>query len=119
MALNDPQTATVAGQAVALPRTMQDRTANEYSSADGTVKFTVSHQYGRRSRSIIRFDFTKISANPLTDVKAQISESVYVLVDKPLVGFVSSETQANVTTLTTWLTASSGANLLKVLNGEF
>lgn len=118
MALADPQSVTVNAIAIPLPRTEQERTANGYTSADGTVKLTVSHQYGRRNRSIVRIDTTKISPDPLTDVKMKLSSSVYVLVDRPVAGFTAAELKDTLNGLTTWLTSSSNSNLLKVLGGE-
>jgi len=118
MALADPQSVTVAGTTSPLPRTGIDRNSADYTSSDGTLKFSVSHQYGRRNRSIIRIDTNKISPDPLTDVKQKISASAYVLVDRPAVGFTNADMSALVTGLTTWLTATSGANLTKVLGGE-
>jgi hypothetical protein len=118
MALADPQSVTISGTANALPRTGIDRTSADYTSADGALKFSVSHQYGRRNRSIVRIDTNKISPDPLTDVKQKLSASVYLLVDRPSVGFSASELSAVATGLTTWLAASSGANLTKVLGGE-
>lgn len=118
MALSDPQSVTIAATPISLPRTEQDRTANGYTSADGTVKLTVSHQYGRRNRSIVRIDSTKISPDPLTDVKQKLSSSVYILIDRPIAGFPATELKDTVVGLSTWLTAASNANLLKVLGGE-
>lgn len=118
MALADPQTVTISGTPNTLPRTGIDRASADYMSADGTLKFSVSHQYGRRNRSVIRVDTNKISPDPLTDAKSKLSASAYVLVDRPAVGFTPAELGALVTGLTTWLTASSGANLTKVLGGE-
>lgn len=118
MALTDPQSLTVAGLPVTLPRTEQDRTANGYTNADGTLKLTVSHQYGRRNRSIIRIDSNKISADALTDVKMKLSSSVYILIDRPTAGFTVAELKDVSLALTTWITAATNANLVKVLGGE-
>lgn len=118
MALVDPQSITVGSATVPLPRTVTDRSAAEYQSADGALKFSVSHQYGRRNRSIIRVDTNKISTDPLTDVKQKLSASAYILVDRPAVGFTATELADVVKSINTWASASSGANLLKVLGGE-
>lgn len=118
MALADPQSITVAGVANSLPRTGIDRSSADYTSADGTLKFSVSHQYGRRNRSIVRVDTNKISADPLTDVKQKISASAYILIDRPPVGFTQTDLKDLVNGLTTWLTAGSSASLIKVLGGE-
>lgn len=118
MALIEPQSVTIGAATSPLAKTEVDRTATGYTSADGAVKLTVSHQYGRRNRSIIRIDFNKISPDPLTDVKTKLSTSAYVLVDRPSVGFTNAELKDLVLGLTTWITATSAANLVKVLGGE-
>jgi len=118
MALIDPQSVTVNAVPISLPRTEIDKTASGYTSADGTVKLTVSHQFGRRNRSIIRIDTTKISPDPLTDVKQKLSSSVYLLIDRPIAGFPAAELKDTVDALATWSTENAGENLLKVLGGQ-
>jgi hypothetical protein len=44
--------------------------------------------------------------------------SVYLVIDIPTVGYTNAEQKYQVDALTAWLTASSGANVTKVLGGE-
>ncbi len=119
MALPDPQSITVIGTtATTLPRTETDKSAAAYSSADQLVKLSVSHQYGRRRRTLVGVDVNKISPDPLTDVKMKIGASVKTVIDQPLVGFSIDELVIAVQGHCAWLTANSGANLKKVLAGE-
>jgi hypothetical protein len=118
MALVDPQTMTV-GSAVSLPRTVTDNTAATYQSADGTVSLLVSHQVkGGRRRSLIKASRKKVSTDPLTDVKSEIGSVINISIDRPNVGFTETELVELVTGATTWMTASTNANLKKVLGLE-
>lgn len=119
MALSDPQSITIAGTAVSLPRTVTEPTGSKYTSADGKIVLTVSHQVGRRKRTIVRVDQNKISANPLTDVKQKASQAVYLLIDKPMDGvFTPEETLETVKALIAALSATSFALTVKVIGGE-
>lgn len=119
MALSDPQSITIGGSAVTLPRTVTEPTGSKYSSADGKYVLTVSHQAGRRNRTIVRIDQNKISTSPLTDVKQKASEAVYLLIDKPLDGvFTPDEVLDSVKALVGALSASTYALTTKVIGGE-
>jgi len=118
MALSDPQTITIAATPNTLPRILTDASAANYSVSDGTVGLVVSHQNGRRKRHQIKVTLNKISPDPLTDVKMQISASAYLVVDEPIVGFTDTELKDLALSVTNWVNAGSAANLLKVLGGE-
>lgn len=118
MALADPQSITV-GSAVSLPRTETGATQAKYTSADGTISLLVSHQQvkGRR-RSLSKASRTKVSTNVLTDVKSEIGAVINISIDRPAVGFTEAELIELCTGAFTWLTASTNANLKKVLGME-
>lgn len=118
--LSDPQSVTpTGGSAVSLPRTSSGVNTGGFKSSDGATGLGVSHQYGKRTRRQIRLDFSKIVPDELvSSVNNRVSMSAYLVVDVPTAGYTLAETQANVGALTAWLTASSGANLAKVLGGE-
>jgi hypothetical protein len=120
MALADPQSVTINSVANSLPRVGTNENHSNYRKDDGTVEMTVSHQPGKvRTRDSVRLRFTKIAADPLlAGVNREVSLSVFFNVDRPLVGLTTAEIKDISTSLTTWLTASSGANLTKVLGGE-
>lgn len=120
MAFADPQSVTIATVAQSLPRTGTNETHSTYRKEDGNVKLTISHQPGKvRTRSSVRLDFTKIAADPLmAGVNREVSCSVFLNVDRPNVGLTAAEIKDVATALASWATASSGANLTKVLGGE-
>jgi len=118
MALADPQSITI-GSAVSLPRTVTDNTAATYTSADGTISLLVSHQVkGGRRRTLVKAGRKKVSTDALTDVKSEIGSVINISIDRPNVGFTEAELIELVTGATTWMTASTNANLKKVLGLE-
>lgn len=118
MALADPQSITV-GTAVTLPRTVTGETSAQYASADGTVSLLVSHQLTRgRRRTLIKASRKKVSTDPLTDVKSEIGAVINISIDRPSVGFTEAELVELCTGAFTWNTASTNANLKKVLGLE-
>jgi hypothetical protein len=90
-----------------------------FTKDDGNVKMSVSHSYGKRTRRQLRIDFRKVAADPLaTGFNKEYSFSTYLVVDHPPVGFTNTEVKYVVDALTAFLTASSGANVTKLLGGE-
>lgn len=116
---SEPQTLTINSVANTLPRVSSGVNAGVFSKDDGNVKLSVSHQYGKRNRRQIRVDFRKIAADPLaTGYNKEYSMSTYLVVDHPPVGFSLAEAKQIVDALSAYLTASSGANVTKLLGGE-
>lgn len=113
----DPQSVTINSVAVSLPAVSRNSNDSQYQTADGSTKLTVSHQYKpERNRYTVRLDASKIAADPLSSANNRVySQSVYIVMDKPVVGFTNAEVQQLVTALTGFLTS---ANTLKVLGGE-
>lgn len=121
MALADPQSITIGTTpgAVSLPRTSTGVNSSVYTSADSTTKESISHQYGKRNRHLVRVDFSKVAPDPFqTDVNQRFSMSAYVVIDAPADGFSVAEQKDVVTGLLSQLTASSGALITKVIGGE-
>jgi hypothetical protein len=113
----DPQSVTVDGVAKSLPRVGVGPSSSVYSTADGNLRYTISHQNGRRNRRTVRLDFRKIAADPLLDgVSREYSMSVYLVIDHPTIGFNNTEVEANAKALVDEL-AEAGV-LTKVLGGE-
>jgi hypothetical protein len=119
MAFADPQTVTIGGTATTLPRTSSDVNAGAFTKDDGNVKLRVSHQYGKRTRRLIRLDSTKVAADPfLSGTNVKYSMSVSLVVDVPPVGYTIAEQKALIDALTAYLTASTGARATQLLGGE-
>lgn len=118
MALADPQSITI-GTALTLPRTSTGANSSSYTKDDQTVRFDVAHQYGKRVRRTARVTSNKITTDPLiTGQNVRLSASVYVVLDVPVSGFTAAEQKDLLLSISTWLSASTGANSVKLVGGE-
>ncbi len=119
MAFSDPQSVTINAIANSLPRTSTRDNAGVFTKDDGNVKVTVSSLYGKRVRRTARIDHRKVAADPLFPAQnTPYSMSFYVVCDVPVVGYSVVEQKQVVDGFITWLSASSGANITKLLGGE-
>lgn len=118
---SDPQSLTISGTAVSLPRVAAGTNQGSFKSPDGNVTFSVSHTYGKRARRVFRLDQTKVTPDPLlTNVNRVIDASAYLVVNAPLQGFSPTELKGIVDALTAWAAAGTGAanNTVRLLGGE-
>lgn len=118
MAFSDPQTVTINAVPLTMPRTGSGQNSGTFTTNDGTAKLTVSHAYGKRNRRTIRIDHSKIAEDPLLSENMEFSMSAYLVVDGPVRGYSVTELKQVVDGLLAYLTASSGANITKLLGGE-
>ncbi len=117
--LADPQSVTINAVAQSLPAIARGVNTSSYQKDDSTVKLTIAHQYGKRTRRTVRLDQNKISADPLVPAQNQkYSVSAYLVIDHPVTGFTNAEIKYLVDALTAYLTASSGAKVTSVVAGE-
>jgi hypothetical protein len=118
MAFADPITVND-GTAHTLARTGFSANGGTFRSADGLFDVAISHSYGKRNRTIARLNVKKIAADPLlAGVNVQASMSAYLVIDAPVTGFSSAEQVSEAAALCTWLTASTNAQLVKLVGGE-
>jgi len=120
MGFSDPQTVTVNAVAQTLARTANLDAGSVFTTADGNYRLTVSHQTtGKRVRHLVRIDNRKIAADPLLgSVNIEYSMSVQLVIDVPKIGYTVAEAKLVADGILAYLTASSGANVTKVLGGE-
>lgn len=119
MAYSDPQTVTINAVAQTLPRVGSGVNVGSFSKDDGNVKLGVSHAYGKRTRRVVRIDLSKIAPDPLiSSTNIKYGMSAYLVVDVPVTGYTIAEQKQGVDALFAWGTASSGANITKLLGGE-
>lgn len=118
--LADPQSVTISGTAISLPRTSSAKDSGEFRSADGVAVESVSHQYGaKRTRHLFRLDHNKIAPDPLiSSTNIKYSMSAYIVVDVPVTGYTVAEQKAVIDGLLAQLSATSGALITRVLGGE-
>jgi hypothetical protein len=117
--LADPQSVTYNSGSVSLPAIARGANTSKYQKDDGTMALTISHALGKRNRSTVRLDFSKIAADPLISAQnIKYSMSAYLVIDRPVTGFTVAEAKLVVDALTAYLTASSGAKVTSVLGFE-
>jgi hypothetical protein len=119
MAFADPQSITISGTPVSLPRTNVQNNKSEYTSSDGLVRLTASHAYGRRTRRVLRVDHSKIAADLFIPAQnAKLSMSNYIVFDVPVLGYTPTEAKAVYDGFKATFTASTDALITKLLAGE-
>lgn len=119
MSYADPQSVTVNGTAISLPRTSSGPDSGTFFSSDRLYSMSVKHTYGKRVRRTIRLNWAKDATDPLTPLQvSRPSMSVIMTVDSPVYGLSSAEQKYVVDALVAYLTASSGAKVTQLLGGE-
>lgn len=119
MAFADPQSVTISGVPISLPRTSQSGDETVYQSGDGLVQMLASHDYGKRNRHLLRLNHAKIAADPFRPTEnRRESMSVYIVLDTPSVGYTNAEALAIYTGFNTQYVATSHALISKLLAGE-
>lgn len=119
MAFADPQSVTVNGNTVSLPRVGFGDGTGRFSNEDAGVTMKITHTKGKRNRSVVRIDTTAVVTDELLDtVNRPVSMSVQLVVDSPAYGFASTAKEDTLLALAAWLTASTNANTIKFIGGE-
>lgn len=119
MAFADPQVVTVNAVAQSMPRISSGANTGTFQKDDASYKLTVSHDYSKRTRRLLRLDNAKVAADPLAaGINVRATFSAYLVVDEPLTGYTIAEKKQIIDGLVAYLTASSGANVTKLLGGE-
>lgn len=119
MAYSDPQSVTIAGTAISLPRVGQGVSSGSFSSNDSSTILTISHQANKRYRRTVRITTNKVVPDALQpSVNTPVSASVYIVGDFPKMGFSVTEQVALVASLTKWLSDTTNANTTRLIGGE-
>jgi hypothetical protein len=124
MAFADPQSITYNAVANSLARVSSGVNAGSFfttGAAGSTFGLEISNQYGRRTRRMARLNVGLVNPNPYVTGNSNFeSTSVYLVVDTPATNGLVDPAVAvlSVNALTGWLTASSNANALKLVQGQ-
>ncbi len=119
MAYSDPQTITVNAIARTLPRFLSGTTTGTFISADTISQLTIDPSGTRTRRSnkaSFRENVSVVDAS--TGLTRTESHSITFISNRPLLGVSDTVAEQLAAGLITWLTASSNANLKKLLAGE-
>lgn len=122
MSLADPLSITISAATTPLPRTGDIDGPNDgsiYRSSDGLIVFTASHDVRKRARRMLRLDLSKIAPDvhkPAENV--MLSMGIYLVFDMPPAGYTNAEALAAFVGFNSLVTASSNANISKLLGAE-
>lgn len=115
---SDPQSVTISGSAKSLVRTSSTQDGGDFATGDRAHRMSVKHSYGRRVRHTLSFVVDTLDANPLISGQYVKSSATYRLsVDLPP-GYDTATAKAAIDGFLANLTASTGANITKLVNGE-
>jgi len=115
----DPQSVTIGGVATSLPRVGAGIGNGVFQNPDSSVTLSVSHSYGKRNRRTAKLATKLLSADPITPSNnIPVSGAFYVVADFPVQGITQDQQKDLAAALAVWLTASTNANLVKLLGGE-
>lgn len=115
---SDPQSITVATVAKTLPRVSSGDFKGQFRGADGAYELLISHDSGKKDRSMARINSRKIGANPLDPSKnVPYTAGAYVVLEAPAqtAGFSSTELEDLLKALVAYLTP---ANISKFVGKE-
>lgn len=116
MALSDPQSVTIAGTAVSLPRIGLTLEEGKFGDSAAQVNLGVKHFRTKRIRDVVRLDKASIVADPLFPANNQnVSYSVQLIADRPRNGVTTAMVAELADALVKWATP---ANVAKMLAGE-
>jgi len=120
MSFTDPQTVTISGTTIPLPRVSLGENKSEYLSADGLTRLTASHDYGKRTRRMMRIDTSKLAPDVFRPAEnVDVSMACYIVFDVPRRGgYTAAEQLAVYQGFKTQITASTDALITKLLAGE-
>lgn len=117
MSYADPQSLTIDGTAVSLPRVGSSNSSGTFRSADQTVSLEISHTDNKRIRRLVRLRSSAVVASPLVpNQNVAVSNQVYLVLDQPKNGISPETLVAHVKALAAWL--SAGTNAQKFVTGE-
>lgn len=109
----DPNSVTISGAPVSLPRIESQGRRSIYSNADGTVILTISHSNPSpdRVRTMVRLDKKAVVPDPITSVNDYENLGVYFVIDRPIAGFSDAIVDAHIQALKGLLTTATNTKL--------
>ena len=114
----EPQSVTISGSAKSLNRTSSVLDGSKWATTDRGHQMSLTHTYGRRHRHSLRFQLDSLTANPLVSGQnINQSMTLFITVDVPP-GYDTAAAKAVVDGVLANLSATSGANITKLIGGE-
>lgn len=116
---SDPISITVNAVAQTLNRTSMGVNSGAFRKDDGTHALSISHNLGKNNQRIIRLDRTQTVTDPFTTGEfLTASDSVWLVTRTPQSLLTITQQKHLIDGFLTYLQASSGAAVTKLLNGE-
>lgn len=120
MAYSDPTSITNDAVPVSLPRVMTGTTVGRFVAADAAHELTIDPRTtAARRRNVGRYYRRRTGVDPSVPTLTTTFQSmVSFTIDRPRVGVTDAEIEKDALALIGWLTASTNANLKKLVGGE-
>lgn len=120
MAYNDPQSITNDGVTTSHPRVITGTALGRFVAADAMTELTVDPRgTAKRRRNVARYFVKRNVLDPVVSgVSTQVQSMVSVTIDRPSSGVTDAQIEKDLLALIGWLTASTNANLKKLVAGE-
>lgn len=116
--LADPQSITIDGAAISLPRTLTGTREGLFATQNTRLSVETTAK-NARVRTVARVEQSKVTADPLVaSTNVLVQDSVAITINRPSSGFSDDDVLKQVVGFLNWLTASTNANLKKIIAGE-
>jgi hypothetical protein len=119
MSFTEPMALTIDAVPSTLPRVSTGVNKSDYISADGLIRISAAHTYGRRTRRVLRLDHSKVTSDPfIPSQNVKVSMSNYLVFDLPPAGYTNDNALKAYQGFKTLFTSGSDALIIKLLGGE-
>lgn len=120
MAFSDPQTITINAVAIPLNRVNTGSTVGKFVATDGQTRIELDPKNGKRLSRVARLYQQKTTADPLVaSTNVRVGDMLSFTVNLPAEGgYTEADVLLQAAGFIAWLTASSNANLKKLIAGE-
>lgn len=122
MSFTDPISITIGGVAYSFARVASGNLVASYQTSDGLRRLDISHVRSKkrdRVRTLFKFTEVRIAVDPfIPATNVQVSDSVHLVIDRPIVSFTQSDIVNQCAGVFTYLQASTNAALIKLFSME-
>lgn len=117
--LADPQSITIDGTTASCGRVLTGTDLGRFVSGDQKTSLEVQTSRSGRTRTVARLRVSKVTSDPLVaTTNVMVSDTIALTINRPLEGFSDADVEKQVVGFIAWLTASTNANLKKIIAGE-
>jgi hypothetical protein len=118
VAYSDPQTITINAVAIPLNRINTGTQVGQFKAVDGQTRIEIDPKNGKRYSRAARLYQSKTTADPLVaSTNVRVGDMISFSINYED-GWTEADILLQATGFITWLTASTNANLKKLISGE-